>query len=445
MLDAREIAYNITRRVNAEGGYLSLILQYGMDRSGLDSRDRALVAELVYGVQRHRNRLDYIIKSFSRRPLDEIEPEVLDLLRLGVYQISEMRVPAHASVNEAVSLADKRLHRGAASFVNAVLRAAAVGLESLRWPSRDDFPSYLETVYSHPRWMVENILGCMDKGEAEALCAADNDFRGLTLRMNPSRADREMLMAEIAKCGGRARASPYLAEALVKVNLPREQLLGFLEKGYCVVQDESSMVVGYVVHPVPGSTIVDACAAPGGKATHLAQLGGDTCRVIAVDKNPGRLEALRKAVGRLGVRNVDIRAGDAARLLEYVAGPVDAILLDAPCSGLGTLRRNPELKWRRLPEDIAPLAELQLALLDGCAGVVRPGGVLVYSVCTFTREETVEVMEGFLNLHRGFRLEDPSPYLPPALRESVEPGGYIQLMPHSHSMEGMFIARLVRA
>jgi 16S rRNA (cytosine967-C5)-methyltransferase len=443
MPNAREIAYDLTRKVNSEGAFLSLLLKYGLEGSGLDSRDCSLVTELAYGLQRHRNKLDYIISNFSRRRLDKIEPEVLDLLRLGIYQISEMRVPAHASVNETVGLARKKLHQGAVSFINAVLRNVSDGLDKLIWPSKDDIAAYLETIYSHPRWIVDYLLENMDHDEAESLCIANNTFAGLTLRANPNKGSRESLLSFIENRGGRACSSLRLEEALIRVSVPRDVLIDLLNQGRCMVQDESSMVVAHVVHPSSDEIIVDACAAPGGKATHLAQLGGDTCRVIALDINSRRLEALKNMVKRLGLQNIEVREGDSTRLSEYTDILADTVLVDAPCSGLGTLLRKPELKWRRQKGDLSKLSEIQLSILEGCAGIVRSGGVLVYSVCTFTQEETTAVLKEFLSRNTGYRLENIAAHLPPALREWVGSEGFMQVMPHMHGMEGMFIARLV--
>ncbi len=445
MPDAREIAYEITRRVNAGGGYLSLLLRYGMARSGLDARDRSLVAELAYGLQRHRNKLDHIVAAFSNRSLAELDPEVLDVLRLGLYQLSEMRTPRHAAVNETVGLARKRLGPGAPSYVNAVMRRASEGLREVAWPARRDMRAYLETVLSHPAWLVDYLLGLLGGEGAEALCDADNEIPDLTLRVNTAKTDAGSLLRSIASEGGKGSPSSLLDESLVGVRLPFDGLMVFLEKGLCVVQDESSMLVGRAVAPHPGEVIVDACAAPGGKATHMAHLGGEECRVIAVDRNARRLLALRRTAERLGLTNIGIREGDSTRLEEYVDGRADTVLLDAPCSGLGTLQRNPELKWRRRPEEITELADLQYRLLRSCAGPVRAGGALVYSVCTYTREETTHVIERFLEERGDFSLQDLRPFLPASLGPDVSPQGCLQLLPHLHHMEGMFIARMVRA
>jgi 16S rRNA (cytosine967-C5)-methyltransferase len=443
MSNAREIAYDITRRVNAEGAYLGLLLQYSPVVNLLDSRERAFLAEIVYGIQRHRNKLDFIIRNHSHKPLEDIDPQVLDLLRMGVYQLSEMGVPAHAAVNETVDLARKRLRGGAASFINAVLRNVSRSLGEMSWPTRDDTHVYLETIYSHPSWMVDYFIQCMDADEAEKLCAANNSVAGMTLRVNPLRAEREALISDIERQGGRAFPSPRLEEAIIGVSAPRELLLQLLENGSCTIQDESSMVVAHAVQAEWGEVIVDACSAPGGKATHLAQLGGDGCQVIAMDINARRLEALKNLATRLGLNNIIPVAGDASQAERHIEILADAVLVDAPCSGLGTLRRKPELKWRRRREDLGKMADIQLSILEGCSGIIREGGRLIYSVCTFTREETTDVLSRFLSRNPSFRLDDPSQGFPPSLRGIADKQGYLQIMPHLHDMDGMFIARLV--
>lgn len=442
---ARELAYDITRRVNEEGAYLGLLLRYSLGRSRLDPRDRSMVVELCYGVQRHRNLLDYYISLLSDRPLDEIDASTLDVLRLGVYQLLRMGIPAHAAVNESVSLARSRLGPGPASFVNAVMRRASVELEDLPLPSRDRIAEYLEVVHSHPRWMVDMLIERMGPEEAEALCISDNRIPTLTLRVNTSRLDAQGLLARLQEAGGAGKLSPYLPEALLEVAIPFNALEGLLREGLCVVQDEGSILVGYAVSPREGDLVVDACAAPGGKSTHLALLGGPTSRILAVDSNPRRLEAMKKSVRRLGLENIEMMRGDSRLLSATLRVEADLVLVDAPCSGLGTLRRNPELRWRRKPEDIPDLASLQLTLLEEASKLVKRGGALVYSVCTYTREETLGVVEGFLSRHKDYRPVGLRAYLSGPYASSVTPPGYAQLMPHRHGCEGMFIARLSRS
>ncbi|MDI6829872.1 MAG: 16S rRNA (cytosine(967)-C(5))-methyltransferase RsmB [Actinomycetota bacterium] len=442
---ARELAFDLTRRVNDGGAYLGLLLRYSLGKSRLAPRDRSLVAELCYGVQRHRNLLDHLISQLSDRPLEEIDGAILDVLRLGMYQLYRLGIPGHAAANESVSLAKARLGPGPASFVNAVMRRAVAEKDSLSLPPREDTPEYLEVVHSHPRWLVELLLARMAPEEAEALCVSDNTIPTLTLRANPMRIDAPGLLAKVEERGGAGELSPALREAVREVSLSHPALQDLLCEGLCVVQDEGSMLVGYAVSPGEGDLVVDACAAPGGKATHLATLGGPACRVLAVDVNAKRLEAMKKSVERLGLENVALLQGDAHGLPDLVDGEADLVLVDAPCSGLGTLRRNPELRWRRKPEDLPGFMRLQASLLEAAARTVRPGGAVVYSVCTYTREETSEVVEAFLARHGDFHAADLGAFLPEPYRSSLSPDGYAQLMPHLHGCEGMFIARLERS
>lgn len=442
---ARELAYDITRRVNDGGAYLGLLLRYTLDKARLEPRDRSLAVELSYGVQRHRGYLDHLISRVANRPLEEIDPPVLDVLRLGIYQLFRMDIPNHAAANESVALAKARLGPGPAAFVNAVLRKASTERDSLALPSRERLGEHLEVAHSHPRWLVDMLIERFGPKEAEALCVVDNSIPSLTLRANTSRIDAPGLLARIEGLGGTGSLSPSLPEAVLKVTVPHSHLESMLEEGLCVVQDEGSMLVGYAVSPNEGDLVVDACAAPGGKATHLALLGGPGCRVIALDSNAGRIEAMRKSVRRLGLENIEIRIGDSREMSALVEGKADRVLVDAPCSGLGTLRRNPELKWRRKPEDLPHFAHLQLSLLEGASETVRSGGALVYSVCTFAQEETRGVMEAFLSRHGDFGVASLEPYLPEEYASSLSPEGYAQLLPHLHRCEGMFIARLERA
>ncbi len=442
--DARGLAYDLTRRVNEGGAYLGLLLRYTLEKTRLDPRDRSLVVELCYGVQRHRNLLDHYVSLLSDRPLGEIDAPTLDVLRLGIYQLNRMGIPVHAAVNESVSLAKSRLGPGPASFVNAVMRRASVEMDALPLPSRDRIGDYLEVIFSHPRWLVDMLLEAMGAEEAEALCASDNSVPSLTLRANTSRSDAQALLRRVLELGGTGRLSPAMPEVLLEVTVPHHALESLLREGLCVVQDVGSVLVGYVVAPREGDLVIDACAAPGGKATHLALLGGPASRILAVDVNPRRVKAMEKSVRRMGLQNVEIKVGDSRRLSSLIQEEADLVLVDAPCSGLGTIRRNPELRWRRNPEDLPVFTRLQLSLLEEACKLVKKGGALIYSVCTYTREETLEVLEGFLSRHHDYRTVGLGAYLPEPYDSAVLPSGPAQLLPHRHGCEGMFVARLSR-
>ena len=439
----RQLAFKILCRVHRQGAYLNLLLRYGMPPGNMDPRDRALVSDICYGVERYRNTLDFTISKLSSRPLSRIHRDLLEFLRIGVYQLAFTDIPAYAAIHETVEAAKGHLHRGNLGFLNALLRRAAEHPTAAALPGVDNLREYLEITLSYPRWLVDYVLELYSPVDALELFRAQNRKAGLTLRCNTYRTDTQSLLSRLKEAGGRGRPSQVFGDALEEVELPFEVLVELIGEGLCLVQDLASMAVCRVVDPGPGMRVIDACAAPGGKTAYLAQLGGPGCRVVAVDLSTSRLKALEKTVSLLALENVEIIPGDARRLRDF-AGEADAVLVDAPCSGLGTLSRNPDLKWRRTPEDLPRMGDLQLELLLGAAGAVRPGGVLVYSVCTYSEEETVKVVEEFLGRRPDFSPEDIAPFLPPTWREDSHRGS-VQLLPHRHGTEGMYIARLRRS
>jgi len=438
----RDLAYQIIHRVNFQGAFLNLLIRSSLDESKMPERDRGLVTELCYGVARLRNRLDFAIAHFSSRPLDQIDPALLDLLRLGVFQLLETRVSAHAAVNETVNLAQKYTNPGAAKMANAVLRACANSPESIPWPGREDMVQYLSVVLSYPEWMAAYLIRNFGEETAERICAAGNDRAPLCMRVNTLKGSREEMEEWLSSQRIAFRRSSFVPDGLANIDAPVGKLKRLLRDGLAIFQDESSMLVPYMLDPRRGQLIIDACAAPGGKATHLAQLTEDRARILAVDLNRQRLKAMGGSIKRLGVKSVKSRQGDSTRLASVAGQQADGILVDAPCSGLGTLRRRPELKWRRVEGDLAELAELQSKLLEGATPVLANGGLLVYSACTISREETVEVVDAFLGRHPEFQAERAAEHCPLGCPADAEVGDHLQLMTHLHNTDGMFMARL---
>ncbi len=438
----RDLAYQIIHRVDYQGAFLNLLIRSTLDKTKMEERDRALVTELCYGVLRLRNRLDFVIAHFSSRPLDQIDPALLDVLRLGMFQLLETRVLAHAAVNETVNLAQKYTNPGAAKMANAVLRACANSPESIPWPGREDMVQYLSIVLSYPEWMADYLIRNFGEETAERICAAGNDRAPLCMRVNTLKNSREELEGWLSQQRIAFRRSTYSPDGLANIDAPVGKLKRLLRDGRAVFQDESSMLVPYMLDPQPGQFLIDACAAPGGKASHLAQLTGDRASVLAVDLSRARLKAMGGSLKRLGVKSVKSRQGDATKLASVAGKEADAILVDAPCSGLGTLRRRPELKWRREEADLAELATLQSKLLEGAAPVLKAGGLLVYSACTMTREETVQVVDGFLERHPEFTREPAPDHCPLGCPDDARAGEDLQLMTYLHNTDGMFMARL---
>jgi 16S rRNA (cytosine967-C5)-methyltransferase len=439
---ARETAFTVVDRVMREGAYLHLLLRSSLQRSSLDEKGRAFVTELATGTVRMLRRLDHALARFIDRPLDEVDPKLLNLLRTATYQIMEMQVPPYAAVNQTVDIAKRELGKGPASFTNATLRALADGWRDIEWPPTAQAADHIGVVLSYPAWMASMLIEDFGDTRALSMAAAGNRRPPLTVRVNTLKREPSEYLEHLHSRGWPAEAGAYSPEGITNLRLPAEALLAEWKAGNFAVQDESSMLVSHILDPQPGERIVDACAAPGGKATHLAQLCRDDAEILAFDSQERRLGAMREMVVNMGIKSVRCVQGDSRRLPELLDGKADRILVDAPCSGLGTLRRRPDIKWKRRPEDIEDMAAAQDQLMEAAAEALRPGGVLVYSVCTITRKETVERLERFLDEHKEFAPEAPGPFCPmgPPLPQEREDS--LQTYTDLHGLDGMFICRL---
>jgi len=441
---SREVALEVINRVHKTGSYANLLLPKRLQESGLDRRDRAFVTELTYGTLRAKGTLDWIIKQHSKQKLEKIPDLVLDLIRMSTYQIVYMDVPDHAAVNEAVVLAKKHFHPGISKFVNGLLRTIVREKENLPWPSKEIDPTkFISLKYFHPMWMVKMWVEQFGIEETEALCEANNRVPKLTIRVNALKTTPEELTEALRRAGWEVEPGRYLREALVIKGAGDLSKLSEFKDGHFYVQDESSMIIGHVVDPRPGEIVLDAAAAPGGKSTHMAELMQNKGQIIAVEANPNRVNLMKQNIERMDAKIVLALKADATKLKPVIKKPVDRVLLDAPCSGLGVLSRRPDARWTKKPEQIEELCRLQTEMLISVAGFVKPGGVLVYSVCTLTEQETTLPVERFLRTREDYYIEDISPYLPEPLRKDVREG-MMQLLPHKHGIDGLFIARLRR-
>ncbi|QJA06288.1 16S rRNA (cytosine(967)-C(5))-methyltransferase RsmB [Thermosulfurimonas marina] len=410
-----------------------------------DPRDRAFCGELVNGVVRHLYYLDYVLSRFSEEPLERMDPQVRNLLRLSAYQLLFTRVPARAAVAEAVKLLKRGRGPWVVSFVNAVLRRIAEVRDNPPEPPREMNPvTYLSIRYSYPEWLVERWLSRFGEEETERLLAAGNEKPPLVVRTNTLRVTRQQLLAYLRSEIPEAEPCRYSPEGIILHGFrgPITALRAF-RAGWLQVQDEASQLVSYLVSPRPGERVLDACAGVGGKTTHLAQLMRNTGRIYACDLYPWRLERLQENARRLGITNVEVISGDVLESVKALGGNFfDRVLVDAPCTGTGVIRRHPDIKWARKPEDLVTVPQKQLALLEGLAGVLKPGGVLVYATCSLEPEENEEVVARFRERHRGFEIEDPRKVLPEAAAELVDEQGFLHTYPHRHGLDGFFGVRL---
>lgn len=410
-----------------------------------DPRDRAFCGELVNGVVRHLYYLDYVLSRFSEEPLERMDPEVRNLLRLSAYQLLFTRVPARAAVAEAVKLLKRRRGKWVISFVNAVLRRVAEVRENPPEPPREMNPvAYLSVRYSYPEWLVERWVSRFGEGETERLLAAGNQRPPLVVRANTLRVTRDQLLVYLKPEIPEADPCRYSPEGIVLQGFrgPITELRAF-RVGWLQVQDEASQLVSYLLSPRPGERVLDACAGVGGKTTHLAQFMRNTGRIYACDLYPWRLKRLEENAKRLGVTNVEIISGDVLTSVKALGGNFfDRILIDAPCTGTGIIRRHPDIKWARKPEDLVKVPEKQLALLEGLAGTLKPGGIMVYATCSLEPEENEEVVRKFLGMSPKFEIEDPRPVLPKTAWELVDERGFFHTYPHRHGLDGFFGVRL---
>jgi 16S rRNA (cytosine967-C5)-methyltransferase len=452
-MTARDLARKVLLRVEG-GGYANLTLASELAKSRLSDLDRAFTTELVYGVLKNRSRLDRALAACTMfgpkgpRSIERLDPTTLGALRLAADQILFLRVPDHAAVDDTVRAVKKSRGERLAGFANALLRRLArEGEPPVPEVTVDELlPAHLEITYSFPSWLVEQVLPLLGPDGARAALAAWNEPAPTWLRINTLRTNFGQLIVAITNERPRAECatSALVREALSVVHGGDLFSTEAYRRGDFLAQDLGAQLVGRLVDPQPGERILDACAGVGGKSTHLAALTRDEARIDAADVNPRKLELCADHCRRLGVRSVRTVVADLTSPAAALQPVYDRVLLDAPCSGLGVLRRHPELKWRRAPGDLAELAALQAQLLDALAPRVRPGGLLVYAVCTFTADEGPGQVARFLERHPEFTREPP-PDTPRFPTWVVEPDGSVRTWPHRDNADAFYSARLRRA
>ncbi|MDX9872196.1 MAG: 16S rRNA (cytosine(967)-C(5))-methyltransferase RsmB [Clostridia bacterium] len=445
-MQAREAAYLILKETE-QGAYANIALDAFFRKQTLPDRDKRFITELVYGTVKNRLKLDWIIAQLVKKPAKlETGPKIL--LRSAFYQLLFMeRVPPQAVTHEAVKLAKKLFHQGTAGLVNAVLRNFLRNPKQIVWPDAQTDPArYLEIAYSHPAWMIERWLQRYGFAATEELCRFNNQPADLWIRTNTLRTNRDSLVERLHQEGCQTEKSSRVPEGILLLEAPPLLSLPAFQEGLFTVQDETSMLPAHVLGPLPGQTVLDACAAPGGKTTHLAQRMENKGLLIACDVHAHRLKLIEQTAERLGIRIISPVLQDAAQLHCGEERQYDLILVDAPCSGLGVLRRRPDSRWRKKAEDIAVLAALQLKILERTCACLKEGGRLLYCTCTMEPEENYEVIEKLLEARPEMKRYDLTAYLPyeeelPAARAELE-AGTRQYLPFRDKMEGFFLAGL---
>ncbi len=470
MDNPRQLAFVTLRDVH-KGAYADVALERVLRNANLSNADRRLLTELVYGTVRRMRSLDALIDQLAKKKAHQQPPELRAILHLGLYQLRYLNhIPASAAVNSTVELAKENRFSGLTGFVNGLLRqytrlaegrgagdkgrrgqedkgTRGQGEESqlvqhyqdpLQLPSNP--VERLGILHSYPDWIIEVWLEQLGLAETEQLCEWLNQSPAIDLRINPLRSSIEIVAAAMQASGISVSRVPHLPQALRLTGSSGsiQNLPGFSE-GWWTVQDSSAQLVGYLLDPQPSDVVIDACAAPGGKTTHIAELMRDQGTVWACDRTASRLRKLKENAARLQLQSIQICIGDSRNLPQF-KDSADRLLLDVPCSGLGTLHRHADARWRQTPKSVQELAVLQAELLSQASTYVKPGGTLVYATCTLHPLENEGIIQPFLTHHPEWRIEPPAPDSPAFAFTTAE--GFVKVWPHLHSMDGFFMVHL---
>lgn len=442
---AREAALKALAEIETKKAYSNLVLKKILRDNTLDARDRGFITELVYGTVTRKLTLDWIISQFSKTKLSKLSFWVLLILRMGVYQLLFLdRVPVSAACNTSVNLS-KRYAKASSGFVNAILRNVSrkkseIKLQEIQTgsPVKD-----LSVRYSFPEFLVKAWISDFSRDFTVKLLEALLERPDFCVRINTVKTTVEEVTQELSEAGMDVTPGLFLPEALVLSGVSDISRASVFLDGEITVQDESSMLVAHILDPQPGERILDVCAAPGGKTTHIAQLMKNQGHITAWDIHEHKTKLIRETAHRLGITIIDTETRDALEPADRTKHQYHRVLVDAPCSGTGIIRRKPDIKWQRKPEDFNSLIEVQKKILYNAGSIVVPGGVLVYSTCSLDVRENEQVVRDFLRNNPDFEASGLDVYLPEKLRgRQGSSEGMFQLFPHIDNTDGFFIARM---
>ncbi|MDY0234421.1 MAG: 16S rRNA (cytosine(967)-C(5))-methyltransferase RsmB [Gudongella sp.] len=443
MINAREASIKALYDINNDSLYSQIVIK-NYDDNILKLEDRNLFRELVYGVLENQMFLDYIIKDLSKIRFNKIHPLILEILRIGLYQLFfSDRIPESAAVNESVKLAKKYGHKGSIGFVNGILRNANRRKEEFLAIELSDSNEKLSIRYSHPIYLIEKWIEQYGKFFTLALLKANNSSPKLNIRVNTLKTDKKSLEKSLKEKGLDVIQCKFAKDCLILNNPNRVTETDEFKNGLFTIQDESSMLVTEVMQPKEKSSVLDICSAPGGKSTHIAQWMNNNGQIIARDLSYSKLDLIKDNIDRLGIDIIETQHQDALDLDKKSISKFDYCLVDAPCSGFGLLRRKPEIKFNKTKDDIESLIDLQSKILKIASEYVKPNGYLIYSTCTINKDENIKQIENFIKQNQEFELV-------PIVLESdmiISPTqglGYIELFPNIHGTDGFFIAKMIK-
>lgn len=442
-VNIRQLSLEILMKVVEEKEYSSVVIPQVLNvYQYLEKQERAFLTRLCEGTIERMLELDYVINEFSKVKVKKMKPVIRNILRMGVYQLMYMKqVPASAACNEAVKLAKKKGFQNLKGFVNGVLRNISRNLDNISYPDKEKQPFlYLSVTCSMPEWIVKLWVAQYGMEQTERMLQAGFADRPTTIRCNLQKNSVKQLREELEQAGVTVESGAYVDSALRISGYDYLQKLKAFQEGKFTVQDESSMLVGLVADIKPDQTVVDVCAAPGGKSLHAADLLKGTGMVSSRDVSERKVEKIEENCRRLGYTNMDMKVWDAREWDKEYIEKADVVIADLPCSGLGVMGKKNDIKYKTSPDSIKELAALQREILKTVVSYVKPGGTLIYSTCTVNEEENEQNMR-WIESELGLRLDSMDPYLPASLKSSTTKDGYLQLLPGVHKTDGFFLCR----
>ena len=454
-MNARKVALECLLTLSHSSASIASVVDSAYERYAINGRERRFINGLVYGVIRWQRQLDWVLDQFIN-PRFQLDARHRNILRLGAFQLLHLDgIPAHAAIFETVQLATSHLRqnkrRKTTGFINAVLRSVQREGATLNYPPLDTNPTeHIAFSLSYPTWLVKRWLQTRGVSWTLAFCRASNQIAPLALRVNTLLTGREEICQSLKASGIAATASKVAPDGITLENRAitafdadgEGTLKDVLNREDVYVQDESAMLVAHLLSPKNAEYIVDLCAAPGGKTTHLAHLMGNAGKIVAVDVSAEKIALLERNCRRVGARNVETQVMDGTKADLGFIKTADAVLIDAPCSGFGTLRRHPDIRWNKTRKQVHALSEFQYNLLKNAAKHIKPGGVLVYSTCSIEPIENEEVVQRFLADFPMYTVENAKDFLPAVTPSVITPQGFVQTFPHEHGIDGAFAARL---
>ena len=439
-MKAREIAYKVLLDIEKNKNYSNMAINKHFKDVKISNQDRGLATEIIYGVIENKYYIDYMIDKLSKVKTNKMEIYVKTLLRMGIYQIMFLNsISDYAAVNETVNLAKKKNSK-VSGFINGILRNVIRQKEEIGKVKTKDDVDYLSIKYSYDKWMIRNWMIHFGKEFTEELLEANNERPNIYLRTNTLKITRDELIKKLEKQNIKAEKVNVVEEAIKVEHLKDIENNNLYKEGLFTVQDVSSMLVGKVMNPKENSLVLDVCSAPGGKTTHMATLMNNTGQVVSRDIYDHKLKLIKAASKRLGLTNVDVQEFDGMKLDRESIAKFDYVLADVPCSGLGIIRRKPEIKYKE-KEEFRQLPPIQKKILENASKYVKVGGTLIYSTCTIQDSENIDVVNEFLQKHKNFELV---PIKEVNVDLENQEKGYMKIYPNVHNMDGFFISKLIR-